>query len=493
MSLKVSNIIRKLIFTGSLFWAVSAQAQQDSLFLSVEQLFESGIKSSLQLQSDSLKERMAHERKLYAKTGLLPDLEIGLKGGIIGQPVVFQNGLSNPTYPDTPDWSQNYTVDFNQPLYQGGKIRRSIQKADIETEIARLLRMTNQADIKLGLLNQYLTLFTLFKQHLVLTRNIEESERRLQDIRQMKKEGLITNNDVLRSEMQLTNDRLSLQETENSIHIVSQQLNLLLGNDRNPIITPDTTLLQQATPLDSYDDYLLSAYEQAPDMQLLRKETELAQNQIEIDRASRRPNINLYASNTLARPITRTMTDLYNNNWNIGLSVSYPLSSLFKNGHKIKESQLQVAVQKKRRRTEKTTAADGYLQRHPAPQGSLAGRRSLGIVGPPGTGKLPHHAKPLHEPAGHTHRPAGCQFRVAQCRTTTDFFTHQNHLHLLPAAKSLRKIITSLNYKEYDATRYTQETPEKKTAEHPAQLSMYSDCRLRTDMGGQLLLEIHSL
>lgn len=186
MSLKVSNIIRKLIFTGSLFWAVSAQAQQDSLFLSVEQLFESGIKSSLQLQSDSLKERMAHERKLYAKTGLLPDLGIGLKGGIIGQPVVFQNGLSNPTYPDTPDWSQNYTVDFNQPLYQGGKIRRSIQKADIETEIARLQRMTNQADIKLGLLNQYLTLFTLFKQHLVLTRNIEESERRLQDIRQMK-------------------------------------------------------------------------------------------------------------------------------------------------------------------------------------------------------------------------------------------------------------------------------------------------------------------
>ena len=132
MSLKVSNIIPKLIFTGSLFWAVSAQAQQDSLFLSVEQLFESGIKSSLQLQSDSLKERMAHERKLYAKTSLLPDLEIGLKGGIIGQPVVFQNGLSNPTYPDTPDWSQNYTVDFNQPLYQGGKIRRSIQKADIE-------------------------------------------------------------------------------------------------------------------------------------------------------------------------------------------------------------------------------------------------------------------------------------------------------------------------------------------------------------------------
>lgn len=37
----------------------------------------------------------------------------------------------------------------------------------------------------------------------------------------MKEEGLITNNDVLRSEMQLTNDRLARQETENDILLVS--------------------------------------------------------------------------------------------------------------------------------------------------------------------------------------------------------------------------------------------------------------------------------
>ena len=36
------------------------------------------------------------------------------------------------------------------------------------------------------------------------------------------------------------------------------------------------------------------------------------------------------------------MEDMYNNNWNIGLSVSYPLSSIYKNNHKIKESKLAV-------------------------------------------------------------------------------------------------------------------------------------------------------
>jgi outer membrane protein TolC len=38
------------------------------------------------------------------------------------------------------------------------------------------------------------------------------------------------------------------------------------------------------------------------------------------------------------------MVDMYNNNWNIGLSVSYPLSALYKNNHKIKESKLAVAL-----------------------------------------------------------------------------------------------------------------------------------------------------
>ena len=58
------------------------------------------------------------------------------------------------------------------------------------------------------------------------------------------------------------------------------------------------------------------------------------------------PSISLYASNTLARPVSRTLTDMYNNNWNVGLSVSYPLSSIYKNSHKIKESKLMVSLRK---------------------------------------------------------------------------------------------------------------------------------------------------
>ena len=79
-------------------------------------------------------------------------------------------------------------------------------------------------------------------------------------------------------------------------------------------------------------------------MKLLRKQTEQAKNEVRLVKAESLPHVSLYASNTLARPVSRTMADLYNNNWNIGLSVSYPLSSLYKNNHRVKETKLAVLM-----------------------------------------------------------------------------------------------------------------------------------------------------
>lgn len=325
---------------GLIFAYQPAAAQTDSLLLTIDRLFDRGVEHSLRLQADDLKESMAKERLQTAKTAQFPDIQLGLKGGVLGQPIVWKRGITDPVYPQTPDWSQNYAIDLVQPLYQGGKIRNTIHKADLEKQLAALQTLTDRAEIKLALLSQYMDLFSLYKQREVLERNIEESELRLRDIRRLKREGLITNNDVLRSEMQLTNDRLSLQETENSITLVSQQLNILMGQEEDLLLKPDTTVLYRVVSIQSYDDYIAQAYANDPEVKLGRAMTELAQNEIRLARAAFLPSVSLYASNTLARPVSRTLADMYNNNWNVGVSVAYSLSSLYKNNHKVKENRL---------------------------------------------------------------------------------------------------------------------------------------------------------
>lgn len=246
----------KHFLTGLILLTPLPAATQPRLLLSVDSLLQLGMAQNVQLRILRQQEEMARSRAKTARTAKLPEVQVGLKGGYLGQPIVFREGLSHPTRPQSPHWLQNYEIDFSQPIYQGGRIRYSIEKADIEQKIAELQTLQNEADIKLALLEQYMQLFSLYKQQTVLARNIEESTKRLENIKSKKRQGLITNNDVLRSELQLTNDRLALQEVDNSLTLMSQQLDILLGLDEQTLIVPDTTLLRQINPTSDYADYL---------------------------------------------------------------------------------------------------------------------------------------------------------------------------------------------------------------------------------------------
>ena len=120
-----------------------AIAQTDSLFLTIDQLFERGVRHSLQIQADVLKESIAQERTHTARSAQLPDLQNGMKGGYVGQPTLFEQGLAHPTRPEAPDWSQNYAIDLTQTIYQGGKIRYSIRAVIPGLEKKRELQISS--------------------------------------------------------------------------------------------------------------------------------------------------------------------------------------------------------------------------------------------------------------------------------------------------------------------------------------------------------------
>lgn len=177
-------------------------------------------------------------------------------------------------------------------------------------------------------------------------RNIEESEQRLKDIMKLKEEGVITNNDVLRSEVRLTDDRLALQETENTLALCSQQIDILLGLDEHLRIVPDTALLSTSIRIEPYRQYVDEAYTSDPAMRLLQSQTRLALAEERLAKAAFLPTVSLFAGNTLARPVQRTLADMYNNSWTVGLSFSYPLSALYKNKHETKNARLTVELRK---------------------------------------------------------------------------------------------------------------------------------------------------
>ena len=325
-----------------------ATRSQQAYSLTLDELFRLGTENSLRLQATRMQEVIAADKEKTAQTSRLPDISIGATTGYIGRPTVFRRGLSQPVHPDMPDWSHNYNVEVTQPIYRGGKIHYTIKRSSLEKQIAALNSTNDKAEIKLLLLGQYMDLFSLYKQKEVFARNVEESTRRLEDIRRLKKEGIVTRNDELRSELQLTNDQLAYREANDNIAIVSQQLDVVLGLDETLLLQPDTGLLYTAVSLESSDEYVRQAYENYPELQIARYNTRLAENDIRLSKADYLPSLSLRAANTLARPLSTTMEDMFSNNWNIALSLSYNLSSLYQNKHKVHEARQYVNIRKNR-------------------------------------------------------------------------------------------------------------------------------------------------
>lgn len=318
-------------------WSVCLNAQEIHP-LKLDSLFRLGMENSLKLRASKIQESIAAEKVKSALTSRLPDISLGATAGYIGQPTLFRQGLKGVVHPDVPDWSHNYNVEITQPVYQGGKIRHSIRKARMEEERTSLYYSDNQAEIKLDLLRRYMDLFTLYKQKELFERNIEESEIRLKDISRMRKEGIVTRNDEIRSELQLTNDKLSLQETENDISIISQQLDIVLGLDENLLPLPDSALLSQPFPLLTFEEYLQTAFLHYPGLKIARCNTRIAATDVKLSKADYLPSLSLHTGNTLSRPVSSSMEDLFTNNWNIALSLSYNLSSFYQNKHKVREA-----------------------------------------------------------------------------------------------------------------------------------------------------------
>ena len=122
---------------------------------------------------------------------------------------------------------------------------------------------------------------------------------------------------------------------------------MALGLDETTLIVPDTAFLDHlpAPPADGgVEAFIRVAYAANPSLLGLKTQTDVALTDLAATRAAVLPTVSLVAGNTLARPITRTMTDLFNNAWSVGLSMSMSLSALYKNGPDVSRAHHAVAL-----------------------------------------------------------------------------------------------------------------------------------------------------
>lgn len=316
--------------------------------LSLTELFQLTEANSKQLQASKQNVGINEARTEIARFQRLPEIVTSADAGYLSTIAILNPNFSWYTNVKTPHFTNNYFLEASETLYKGGTIRLNIKKGQLNEQLAGLNFEKDRQDIKLVLLGRYLELFQQYNNQRIFNQNILLAQKRLDDLTKLKQQGLVTQNDVIRNELLISDFKLDLHETENNITILSKELQVVLGLPGATRILPDTTVAAQPVEVRSIEEYNTLAQHNQPAIGASRLSERIAAKNIELEKATRLPEISLYAGDALQRPFLNTLEPLniYYNAYQAGIKIKYNISSIYHAKDRIQLARLELEQQK---------------------------------------------------------------------------------------------------------------------------------------------------
>lgn len=318
--------------------------------LKVDELFTLAEQNSKSLSISKQEIEASHQNTVIAASERLPEISASIDAGYIGNIAVMNPDFSHNETVPVPHFTNNYGLEASQTVYSSNKISNNIAKAKLQEQLSQLNYDQDRQTIKLLLLSRYLELYRLFNQRKVYEKNIELAKARLKNIQGLQKEGMVTRNDIIRSELQITDLDVLADQIKNNIAIINKELTVVLGLPVDTQITVDTTLTANGLKVNTYDEYLRQAYALRPSMKANEANENIAEKNVKIAKAEKLPTISLYAGDGLSRPYLYILPpqDIYYNSYQAGIRLRYNVSSLYHAKDRIRLAQIQQSQQKTR-------------------------------------------------------------------------------------------------------------------------------------------------
>jgi len=312
--------------------------------LTIQDAFELATQNSSQLKVSEINTDLARQKVEIARLAKLPEISGGLNYGYLSNSQIWDPSFDKLPKKSIPHTLTQFSVQASEVIFKGAEVTNNIRKASLEEQIAVLNHDKNGEDIRFLVAAEYLDIYRLFNQRRVYQDNIVLSQERLKNILSLQKQGLVTNNDVLRTKLIISDLELAVRKIDDNIKIQNQQFNTILGLDLNDSLIPDSSLLARF-PEDEKIEYLMArAFANNKELQSSAKEIEIAQTNLNLIGADRYPRVSLFAANNLQRPYTYSnpALDIYYNNWQVGVSIGYNISSIYQSPRKRKAGKIQL-------------------------------------------------------------------------------------------------------------------------------------------------------
>ena len=329
--------------------------------MSLQTLFELADRQNQRIKVSEVTLKAAEEAVESAKSAMLPSVEFSVQGSYTGNAFLMSRGFStsgtteyivpglgpqrvqNGKQP-TPHWGNSFTAHASQVIYAGGAIRSDIEIARLGRQLAELDVEKNRQEVRFLLTGYYLDLCKLRNQLQVIEKNIELTEKVIEQMKARREQGTVLKNDITRYELQRQSLLLTKTQIGDAQKIIRHQLSTTIHLPEGEDFDVDVQSLEEEAialkALTSEELWQQTAAENNIDIRQASLATEMSEQKIRNTRAASRPSVAVVAENNLAGPYTFDLIpkDANVNVWFVGIGVKYNLSSLWKNKHAIRKA-----------------------------------------------------------------------------------------------------------------------------------------------------------
>ena len=281
---------KKLLFTGIGLCcvAIAGRAQEppqtQEYPLTLDRAVEMGLQNHAQLKIAQARLETAAGQTGVARDQMLPSVNLSASAFYLGDAMVLDSDWSKVQTVDMPHFGNTFSLQASQLLYKGGVIRKSIEVAELQQQLAELDVTANEQEIKFLIISNWLDIQKLMNRLQVLEQNKVLAGQLLANVTELYGEQMVTRNELIRSELQIKNLDQAILTARNNHVILSNRMSYALGLPADALIVPVGDVGVDAA-VQSPDYYMSAAHDNHPAMRMAEKNVAIAETNVGIQKA----------------------------------------------------------------------------------------------------------------------------------------------------------------------------------------------------------------
>lgn len=303
--------------------------------VTLDEAVELALENHQQLKLSKANVSLNRAQQDVAEQQRLPTATFSASALYLGDALVLNTDFSKLQTVKMPNFGNSFAVQASQLLYKGGAIKKSVELAGLQTQLAELDLENDIQSIKFLVVSNYLDICRVLNQLQVYEQNRVLAEQRLANVLKQYEQDMVTRNEVIRGELQIKNLEQSILTARNNHAILSNQLSYALGLPDDVLIIPADAIGRPQVQAQSH--YVDLAHRVHPVIRSADQQIGMAEKNVSLIKTDRIPAVSAFGGYNMQRPLTTStpVMDLYNNTWQVGVTLSYNIDNLFRTKKRI--------------------------------------------------------------------------------------------------------------------------------------------------------------